>query len=121
MVESGPNDASASPGSPELLAPAGPRAVCELMALSSWFSSLSPADEDAVGGIVRLAAYMAVFGVMAMLDGVRAFDASPHGTLRLTYVDPDGDDIVLNARPSALHELFWAEADLWATGEEAEE
>ena len=45
---------------------------------------------------MRIAAYSAIFGFFAALDGSRAHRDPPHGQLRLTYSSPDGSEVPLN-------------------------
>ena len=62
---------------------------------SQWFNALGDYDQQMVAGVAARAAFGAAFGLFAVLDGVRAFDEA-HGSLRLVYVDPGGNEFVLN-------------------------
>ena len=54
---------------------------------------------------MRISAHGAVFGVFAMIDGVRQIDDPPHGELRLTCVAPDGNEQPLSGPGGDLDEL----------------
>lgn len=58
--------------------------------------------------VARDAAHGAVFGLLAVLDGVRAIEGlGPKGLLRLIYVSPDGEETVLNDEAGEeLHDLL---------------
>jgi hypothetical protein len=85
--------------------PPGRRPREELVQLSSWFNSLSDEGKERVKSVVRLTADHAVFGVLAVLDGVRALDDN-HTELYLRT----GDGTLLNEYPE-LHDIFRAMVD----------
>lgn len=91
---------------PSILAnPPGRQPRPELVKLSSWYKTLSGEDQQRVEDVVRLAADHAIFGVLAVLDGVRAFD-DKHTELYLRT----GDGVLLNEHPE-LHDIFRATVD----------
>ena len=53
---------------------------------------------------MRISAYGALFGILAMIDGVRVFDDPPHGALKLTDIAADGTEQRLNGLPPDLDE-----------------
>jgi len=59
-------------------------------ALSLWFRRLPVPDQQMVTECVRDAAHSAVFGLLCVVDGVRAIDDPPHVELRLTATKTDG-------------------------------
>lgn len=65
------------------------------LARSTWFNSLDAEGQAMVAGLVRSAMFRVLFNVCTMLDGVAAFDHA-HGSLKLTYVGPDGSETLLN-------------------------
>jgi hypothetical protein len=79
-----------------LAQPPGRRPSESLREASQWFNGLSEADRRFVHYVVRDATHAALFGVLTLLDGVRALDDPPHGALRLTLVAPDGRESLLN-------------------------
>ena len=85
-----------------------------LVTMWDWYTALSQRDQALVRHAMRISAYGALFGVFAMIDGVRQVDDPPHGELKLTYVAPDGTEQPLsgpatNAALSELHSLWAAE------------
>lgn len=85
----------------QLAQPSGRRPRSELVELSAWFNDLTEADKKRVGDVARLAADHAVFGLMAVLDGVRAIDDGGRTELYIRT----GDGTLLNDPPE-LHNLF---------------
>lgn len=63
-----------------------------LVTLWEWYTALPERDQALVRHAMRISAYRALFGVFAMIDGVRQIDDPPHGALKLTYVAPDGTE-----------------------------
>jgi hypothetical protein len=61
-----------------------------------WYTGLTDYDKAMVRQAMRIAAYGAIFGFFAALDGSRSIDDPPHGQLRLTYISPDGSEVPLN-------------------------
>lgn len=69
-----------------LLAPPGRQPAPEHVALSEWYVGLEERDRDMVRGVLAEASHAAVFGLLAVLDGVRRIDpAQPPGDLELWY------------------------------------
>src|ERR1700728_3511306 len=62
---------------------------------SEWFNGLGGADQRMVAEIAKAAAFASAFLFCNILDGTTAFDPD-HGLLKLLYVAPDGEDILLN-------------------------
>lgn len=76
-------------------------------ALRDWYLTLSSNDQRMLTEVVRDAAHSAVFGVLSVLDGVRAIDEPPHVELRLLAMNPDGGEVVLNDPTlEDLHDRF---------------
>jgi hypothetical protein len=80
--------------------PPGRRPRPELTELSAWVNDLSGEDRERLGGVIRLAVDHAVFGMMAVLDGVRVID-DEHTELYLRT----GDGTLLNEQHD-LHDIF---------------
>jgi hypothetical protein len=77
------------------------------VALSEWFTQLPREDEERVRATIQLAAGQAVFGMLAVLDGVRSIaEAGEAGSLELRYTR-QAESVLLND-PAAvpLHDLF---------------
>ena len=66
----------------------------ELVSLSEWYRGLNDEDAERVRSVIRLSADQAVFGFLAVLDGVRAID-NEHTELTLhaagNLVNGDGE------------------------------
>jgi hypothetical protein len=93
------------------LKPAGCKPHQVLVTLWDWYTALPERDQALVRHAMRISAYGALFGVFAMIDGVRQVDDPPHGELKLTYVAPDGTEHPLSGMGSDLDELH----SLWTT------
>ena len=78
-----------------LRSPPGRSPRPEVVRRSEWFGALTTADKDMVVNMLRSAARSSAFGMLCVLDGVRAFEAE-RGSLRLTYTGPDGSEVWLN-------------------------
>jgi len=91
----------------QLQAPTGRRPPPESVALARWYAALSAEDRARVAQVVRLGAHGAVFGLLAVLDGVRRLDPAD-GRFELTHVAPDGARTLLNPPrgQEMLHDLF---------------
>ena len=80
----------------DLHEPPGRQPWESLVTTSRWFNELPAKDRGYLEWTLRVAAYSAIFSVLAALDGSRAIDDPPHGELRLTYVGADGGEVRLN-------------------------
>jgi hypothetical protein len=85
--------------------PPGRRPSADLVALSAWANGLSETDRERLTQVIRLAADYSIFGVMAVLDGVRTAD-DKHTEFYLRT----GDGTLLNEHRD-LHEAFRATVD----------
>lgn len=88
----------------QLERPSGRRPPPATVALARWYAALPAEDRQRVEQVVRLGAHAAVFGLLAVLDGVRRIDPAG-GRLELTYVAPDGARALLNP-PDGPEELL---------------
>ena len=74
-----------------LLDPPGRRPAPEFVQLSKWYLGLEVRDQEMVRRVLLEASHGAVFGLFAVLDGVRRVDsAQPPGELELWYEGPEG-------------------------------
>jgi hypothetical protein len=74
-----------------LVDPPGRRPAPELVELSKWYLGLETRDREMVRRILVEASHAAVFGLFAVLDGVRRVDAAqPPGDLELWYEGREG-------------------------------
>jgi hypothetical protein len=84
--------------------PPGRQPRPELLRLSTWYLSLNDVERDLAQQLMKQSADAAIFGVLAMVDGVRVFDgAKSDVVIRVgdVEVSRDGD----------LHEIFRALVD----------
>ncbi len=80
----------------------------ERLELSRWWGGLGEGDRDMVRRALTLAADLAVFGFLCVLDNVRTIADSPELFLRL-HAEVDGADYLIPAdEATELHDLFGA-------------
>jgi hypothetical protein len=84
----------------QLAKPSGRNPRADLAELSTWFNELVDQDKDRVASVVERAAAQSVFGMMAVLDGVRVVD-DEHTDFYLRT----GSGVLINEERD-LHELF---------------
>ena len=87
-----------------LESPPGRSPHVRTVAFHEWFVRLPARDQRFVVEVVRDATHGALFGMLCVLDGVRAIDSPPHADLALTAIDGHGSRI-LNERGD-LHDLL---------------
>jgi len=87
--------------------PPGRRPSQVHVALSQWFTQLSPDDKARVGKIIELSAGQAVFGMLTVLDGVTSIrEGGEKGILELRD-KTEGLSVLLNdPAGEPLHDLF---------------
>src|SRR5713226_2941159 len=81
--------------------PPGRSPAPDLVELSTWFDGLAEEDKRQAARVIRLAVDHAVFGMMAILDGVRVIDDGGRTELYLRT----GDGTLLNEKHD-LHDIF---------------
>lgn len=74
---------------------------------SDWYSALPAADAAQVDGIISVAVYEAVFGLLAVLDGARTVDGGV-GRFELSYLGPNGRVLLNDPQAIGLHDLLSA-------------
>jgi hypothetical protein len=87
--------------------PPGRRPSDHLVNLSNWVAGLSDTNKIHLEAIVELAARQAVFGMLAVLDGVRRVEGEEmDGSFELWFKKGE-EEILLNApNGEYLHDLF---------------
>ena len=66
--------------------PPGRKPDEHLLVLSKWFNQLPPSDRQHVEQVIEMTAHGTLFGLLCVLDGVRAIEDGPEkGTLELLY------------------------------------
>jgi hypothetical protein len=77
------------------------------MFVSQWFNQLPDADKAKVQDVVKLATRQSVFGVFAVLDGVRQVDGSENkGVLELRYCKNGQSQLINDSNTQPLHDIF---------------
>jgi hypothetical protein len=91
-----------------LQSPPGRRPGPEVRELSGWYLGLTPRDRERVRALLTLTGHHVLFGVLAVLDGVRAIEGpGPKGHFELRYVSPSGESTTLvGAGAPLLHEAL---------------
>jgi hypothetical protein len=104
-VRSGVYDAAISDTIALLLHPPGPE---DLVTLSAWFKQLCDEDQENLRRVAKMAAHAAVFGMLCVLDGVKAIEDRPiKGVLDLRYHHSCEEDISLTDESGPmLHDLL---------------
>ena len=87
--------------------PPGREPQTELVELSKWFCNMPEEHQARVIEVARLAAHQAVFGLLAVIDGVRAIEStSVKGRLELKYVSERESRILNDPTGPQLHDLL---------------
>jgi hypothetical protein len=95
----------------QLRVPAGRRPTSDILERSVWFNGLARDDQDRVQEVAEEAAKAALFGLLCVLDGVRAIeDGRAAGSLELHHI-VEGKKILLGSSELGkgvppLHELL---------------
>lgn len=78
-----------------------------LIESSAWYHNMSDNDRSVLRHVLTMTAHQSVFGVLAVLDGVRAVEDDPEkGIFRLIF-QKGSKEMVLNPPDGlALHELL---------------
>jgi hypothetical protein len=78
-----------------------------LVRLSDWYNSLPATDKEQVGAVIVEAIDSALFGVLCVLDGVRAIsDVGPREELVLLARGLQGDTLVNDPAADFLHDIY---------------
>ena len=87
--------------------PPGRRPNPELVKKSDWYKALSDQDKRILESVVAGAVHQAVFGMFAVIDGVRVINDGPvKADIELFYVE-DGERLQLNAPgQEPLHDIL---------------
>ncbi|WP_199427126.1 hypothetical protein [Thermaerobacillus caldiproteolyticus] len=91
----------------DLIDPPGRKPSKEDMELSSWFNSLAEKDKEVVKKIIQNAVDTTIFGLLAVIDGVRAIKNSfEKGKLELYYKNKDVEELLNDPDKEYLHEIY---------------
>jgi hypothetical protein len=75
--------------------------------ISLWFNSLPEEDKQQVDEIIKQTVHASIFGILSVLDGVRAIESTPEkGNLELIF-NKDGKKAYLNdPQGEMLHDIY---------------
>ncbi len=89
--------------------PPGRKPAADLMALSQWYNALSHDDQQRLREVVDMTSRDAIFGFLAVLDGVRVIEDGPdRGVLELRYVRRGESTLLNSPHGPFLHDLLSA-------------
>ena len=88
-----------------LKSPSGRSVSPKMKNLSEWYNSLSEENTNNVNTIIELIAHDVLFGVFAVLDGVRFIDKEK-GKFELTYKTQEDTFMLNDPSEIGLHELL---------------
>jgi hypothetical protein len=92
--------------------PPGRRPAPSLASLSHWFDALPEADRQRVREVAAMASHRAVFGFLAVLDGVRVIeDEAEKGTFELRYLKGERVTLVTDPSEPPLHDILQEQGD----------
>lgn len=86
--------------------PPGRRPEPRVLARAEWFSRLGDSDRAMIEAVVRESVDEAIFGLLCVLDGVRAVDPDGRGVLELLYVDEDERSRLNDPDGELLHDIY---------------
>ena len=90
-----------------LESPPGRKPSHELVEVSEWYHKLTEQDRTILMRVLRMTSYQAVFGVLAILDGVRTVnDGYDEGTFRLSFRMGDREWNLTASERGFLHDLI---------------
>lgn len=74
--------------------------------LSQWYSNLSNEDAENIAKIITITVDTSLFGVFAVLDGVREIEDHGEGELELAYKDTQGHTLINDPNCEYLHDIY---------------
>ncbi len=87
--------------------PPGKRPAPSAVELAAWFSGLTDTDKNYLERLMRMTAEAAVFGVLAIIDGVRSIEGmGEKGEFELCFKKRDGRLLLNGGDAGFLHDLF---------------
>jgi len=91
----------------QLERPSGRKPAQRVVELSQWYHSLSQHDRSQLRQVVSLAVHRAVFGVLSVLDGVRALDSgAAEARLELHAAESTQRTRLNGSSGPMLHDLY---------------
>jgi len=89
--------------------PSGRKPAESIVHLSAWYNSLSDADKDNVSAMVTHGIHAALFGLFAVIDGVRAIEGVGEKSEFTLVQKRDGIESPINSLSVLLHDIYQAE------------
>ena len=87
--------------------PPGKRPATDLTKTAKWFRGLSIEEQEFASNIARLAVHQAVFGFLAVIDGVRLIDdKAPLGRFELRFIRGEDSFLINPTDGEELHDLL---------------
>jgi predicted house-cleaning noncanonical NTP pyrophosphatase (MazG superfamily) len=86
--------------------PPGRKPRAKLVAQSKWFNNLDSKDKEMVSQIIQESIDEALFGLLAVLDGVSAIDEKSGSELKLIYKNKDQEKLLNDIETEHLHDLY---------------
>jgi hypothetical protein len=100
-------DAAASDVLDLVKKPPGRRPSANLLELSKWYHSLNDTEKNCLEAFAKLVSHHAVFGVLAILDRVRAIEGMGEGDrLELRFVHGNEVTFLTTQNGPMLHDLL---------------
>ncbi len=93
----------------DLQLPPGRKPAPELVKLSEWYLSLSTDGQENVAAAMRQAADATLFGVLCVIDGVRAVEPVGAKSQFVLTAKRLGAESTISPGPDLLHDLLRAE------------
>ncbi|WP_284140760.1 MULTISPECIES: hypothetical protein [unclassified Virgibacillus] len=91
----------------DLIDPPGRKPSSEDIELSSWFNQLDDTDREKLIEVVKRAVDTSIFGLFAVLDGVRTIESDTNkGKLELFYKKDENSILLNNPKEVYLHDIF---------------
>ena len=109
-IKTNVHDSSVSGVVETLTHPSGRKPPKRVAELSAWFCSLSASDRARVEQVIQFAVHSSIFGLLAVVDGVRAVEGGhADGSFELSYRRGDKHDILTGASQEMLHDIYQSE------------
>jgi hypothetical protein len=90
-----------------LQSPPGRNPAAHHLARSEWYNSLTASDRARITEVMELAAQMALFGLLVLLDGEACVgNWEEFGLFKLTFHSEQGDSDLTPQHGPMLHDLF---------------
>jgi len=87
--------------------PPGRKPSAKLVELSQYVNQLSDYDKEMMCSIIKLASSQTIFGLLAVIDGVRQIeDSEGKGTFELRFNKAGNSEIINDPNEEYLHDLF---------------